>query len=107
MDIDIVQQNLAGARLSSAKTKVDNPEKKAMQEAKLKEACAGFEAIFLHSMLKSMRQSLPGDAVFKESNSGNIYQSMYDQYLAENLSKGSGSSIGVKEFLYEQLKDSL
>ncbi len=106
MDINLIHQNLAGVTLSKAQAQTDNSINKATKETQLKEACAGFEAIFLHTMLKNMRQSLPGDAVFNESNTSNIYQSMYDQYLADNLSKGS-SSLGVKEFLYEQLKDSL
>ncbi len=106
MDIDLINQNLARATLSKAKTDVAATKQKQLEEKQLKEACAGFEAIFLHTMLKSMRSSLPGDAVLNESNSMNIYKSMQDQYLAEDLANGK-SSIGVKEFLYQQLKDSL
>lgn len=101
MDIDWVNQNLAGARLSTAKNKIDKNEMQ--QDRELKEACAGFEAIFLNAMLKSMRSSLPGNALFEESNGMDIYRSMQDQYLAEALSRGT-LSIGIKEFLYEQLK---
>ncbi len=106
MDIDLINQNLATTQLAKVKEQVNNPEEKALKEDHLKEACAGFEAIFLNTMLKSMRSSLSGNAIFPESNGMNIYKSMQDQYLAENLSKGK-SSIGVSEFLYQQLKKTI
>ena len=102
MDIDIVNQNLAKANLGKIKKQTSD----LMKEKELKDACAGFEAIFLNAMIKSMRKSLPGDALLDGSHGMDIYKSMYDQYLAEELSK-SKTSIGVKEFLYQQLKESL
>ena len=75
-------------------------------DLELKDACAGFEAIFLNEMLQSMRNTLPGDALFVDSNASNIYQSMQDQNLTENLSK-SQNSFGIKDFLYQQLKNSI
>ena len=106
MDIDLVNQNLAKANLDKMKKQTSNLARNIIKEKELKEASAGFEAIFLNTMIKSMRKSLSGDALFKESNTMNIYKSMYDQYLADELSK-SKISIGVKEFLYQQLKDSI
>ncbi len=102
MNIDIVNQNLAKAGVDKIKNKVSDTS----EQKELKDACAGFEAIFMNSMIKSMRKTLPGNALFKESNSMNIYKSMYDQHLSEQLSK-SHKSLGVKEFLYQQLKKSL
>jgi flagellar protein FlgJ len=100
--IDLVHQNLSVAGLKNLKEKVLDPEK----DKALKEACAGFEAIFMKEMIQSMRNTLPGDALFKESNATNIYKSMQDQHLAESLSSRQNST-GLKEFLYEQLKGSL
>lgn len=105
-NIDLVNQNLAKANLEKAKRQAGNPDQKAMKEAQLEEACAGFEAIFLNTLFKTMRSSLQGDAILNESNSLDIYKSMHDQYLAEDLSKGK-SSIGLREFLFQQLKESL
>ncbi|MDA3791458.1 MAG: rod-binding protein [Desulfobacula sp.] len=102
MNIDLVNQNLANANLDSLKKKVSDQGK----EKELNEACQGFEAIFLNTMIKSMKKTLPGDALFKDSNGMDIYKSMYDQHLADELSKGR-TSIGIKDFLYQQLKDSL
>ena len=102
MDIDLIRQNLVSGQLDRIKAKKASLAK----ERELKEVCEGFEAIFLKTMVFSMRKTLPGNALFDESNSMNIYQSMQDQYLAEHLSKGK-KSIGIKDFLYDQLKDSL
>lgn len=106
LDIDIINQNLVTSNLSKIKKQGKDPAKQALKEKELKKACEGFEAIILNTMVKSMRESLPGDALFGESNGANIYKSMYDQYLSEELSK-KNQSVGLKEFLYRQLKDSL
>lgn len=105
--MDRINQDPGRAGLLKMKHGVDAPEdRQAVKEKQLREACAGFEAIFLNTMLKSMRRGLPGDGVFAASNRMDIYQSMQDQYLAEELSRGK-SSAGVREFLFQQLKDAL
>ncbi len=77
------------------------------ENRELKDACQGFEAIFLKNLLKNMRSSLPGEALFETDNHGmDIYKSMYDEYLGEALSK-QGDSIGLGRFLYEELKESI
>lgn len=106
MDIDIVNQNLAASNLSGIQKKSKDSAGQALKEKELKKACEGFEAIILNTMIKGMRESLPGDALFGESNSTSIYQSMYDQYLSEEISK-KHQSVGIKEFLYQELKKSL
>lgn len=108
MDIDRVNQSLLNAdivKIKNQKTSIGN---QSLEEKELKEACAGFEAILMHNMLKSMRKSMPGDALLDNSHSMAMYKSMYDQYLAEELSKVEhGGSLGIKEFLYEELKESI
>ncbi len=105
MDIDRVNQNLARAKLSRLKQQTSGMDQAKQKEQELKSACAGFEAIFIHTMVKSMRQSLPGDALLGESHGMDMYKSMYDQHLSDELS-ASKTSLGIKEFLYNQLKDS-
>ena len=75
-------------------------------EKDLEKACQGFEALWLNSIMKSMRETLPGDSLFPESNASDIYESLHDQYLTDNLSEGK-ESIGLKEFLYNQLKEEI
>ena len=73
------------------------------REKDLEKACQGFEALMLDTLMKRMRDTLPGDSLLPESNASDIYQSMHDQYLTDNLSQG-GHVTGFKEFLYRQLQ---
>ncbi|MDA3788843.1 MAG: rod-binding protein [Desulfobacula sp.] len=100
--IDLMHQNLTVASLNNIKKKAIDPEK----AKELEDACAGFESIFLKQMMESMRTSLPGNGLFEESNATNIYTSMQDQNIAESVSKGR-QSIGIRDFLYHQLKESI
>jgi flagellar protein FlgJ len=102
IDMGLIHQNLATAGLNT----IENKKNTLAKEQELQEACAGFEAIFLNTMVTSMRETLPGDALFGDSNEMDIYQSMYDQALVDELSKNR-TPTGIKEFLYQQLKDTL
>ena len=69
-------------------------------DAKLKEACEGFESYFLNMMLKEMRKTVP------ESETGNsyamgMYQEMLDEEITKTASKGRG--IGIADAMYNQL----
>lgn len=75
------------------------------REKDLKKACQGFEALMLNTLMQGMRDTLPGDSLFPESNASDTYQTLHDQYLTENLSQGRRVT-GFKEFLYQQLQDS-
>ncbi len=102
MDISVINQNIASSNIDRLKNT-----SKLTENNELKEACQGFEAIFLKSMLKSMRTSLLGEALFETDNHGmDIYKSMQDEYLAESLSK-QGQGIGLGEFLYNELRDKI
>ena len=113
VDMARISQSLSRARLSQAKDRVAEartparPDQTSREQAELKQACAGFEAIFMQTVLKNMRASLPGNALFPDSNAVKIYRSMQDQHLADHLASGSRTSMGIKEFLYEELKDSV
>jgi flagellar protein FlgJ len=99
--MDAIDQALSSARVNQVK----GNHAKDKDEKKLKEACQGFEAIFLSSMLKSMRETLPEDSLFGESQGLDVYKSMYDQHLADKLA-ASGRGVGIADFFYNQLKDS-
>ena len=99
-DMDTIQSQVLAAKLTETK-KTDLADEKA-----LKDACEGFEAIFTKTLLDSMRDTLPGDALFEKSNATQVFESMYDQHLAEDLSTAPHGS-GLKEFLFNQLKSSL
>ncbi len=102
MKTDIINQNLLQQQMETVGEKT----RKSGEEKELEEAVQGFEAIFMQSLLKSMRQTLPGDALFEKSHAMGIFESMHDQYLAEELSK-SPNAAGIGKFLYEELKKTI
>lgn len=77
------------------------PQADTLKEKKLRKACTDFEAIILQKMLILMRDSVPKSGLFETSFAQDIYQSLHDQELAQQLAKGSGMGLGDK--LYRDL----
>ena len=69
----------------------------------LKEAAQQFESLFTSMVLKSMRQADFGDSLFG-SDLANMYQDMYDDQIAAEISKGRG--LGLADMLVQQLRRS-
>lgn len=72
------------------------------ENAKLKQACADFEAILLDSMFQSMRKTLSGDDIFGKSLGRDIYESMYYTQISKELAS-EGNGLGLGDILYQQL----
>ena len=70
-------------------------------EAKLKKACKDFEAIILQQLLSAMRKSVPKGGLLESGFSQDMYQSMYDENLAQEMANGKG--IGLADTLFRQL----
>jgi flagellar protein FlgJ len=83
--------------------KNENEASKAVKDDKFKNACADFEAIFIHHMFQSMKKTLPGESLFGQSSQQDMYESMYYQEIATQLARGKGMGLG--EALYRQLND--
>lgn len=77
------------------------PEQK---ERKLREACQGFESIFIQKMWQQMRATLPQGGLL-HSRDEKMWQDMYDQELAKSMSSAGG--IGLADMMYEQLSRNL
>jgi len=75
------------------------------KQAELKKAAKQFESLFLNYMLKSMRETVPKDGLFKEGIADDIYTSMFDSYLSEKVS--SHQSMGLANMIYKQLSGRL
>jgi len=69
--------------------------------AALREVANQFEALFLQTMLKSMREASLGDPLFGDSEELETYQGMMDQQLAVEMASGKG--IGLADLLVRQL----
>ncbi len=76
----------------------------AEKEKKLREACEGFESIFIQRMWQQMRATLPQEnpLVGREEK---FWQSMYDQELAKEMASSGG--IGLADMMYNQLSKNL
>jgi flagellar protein FlgJ len=65
----------------------------------IKQVAKQFEGVFVNMMLKSMRQALPKGGVL-DSQQTEMYTSMYDQQLAQNL---SAKGLGMADMMVKQL----
>jgi flagellar protein FlgJ len=65
----------------------------------LQKAAQQFEALFVHMLLKSMREATPKDGLFNSQQTQFITQ-MYDQQLAQHIST---KGIGVADMMVKQL----
>ena len=71
------------------------------RQAKLRKACADFESLFLNYMLKSMRSSVPEGGIIGGSEEGKMFQTMFDEKLADQVASDGG--LGLGEILLQQL----
>src|SRR4030095_3739716 len=79
---------------------------KAQAPTALKEAARQFESLFTQMLLKSMREankSFGEDSLFG-SDQADMYQDMFDDQIAMQLSKGKG--LGLADMLIKQLAGS-
>lgn len=80
-----------------------NSLKKGRDESEQLEAAAEqFEALFLHQVMKSMRDAVPRSGLV-DSSATRFYESMYDQQLSTHL---AGRGLGLAEQLVSQLSQS-
>lgn len=89
LDMDSLRQRLAG---------------KPDQKAKLREACEGFESVFIQKMWEQMRSNVQKSG-YLHSRDEHMYQGMYDAEFSKKMASAGG--IGLADMLYEQLSQRL
>lgn len=82
-------------------THIVNAQSLSAQDKQLKEACKGFESMFLSLMYKEMRNTVPEDPLFGESNAMSIFKDFQDTEMMKNVAESGG--IGLADMLYKQL----
>lgn len=70
-------------------------------DAKLKQACQEFEAIFYRMLLKEMRKTVPQGGLINRGLSTEVYETLLDEKLADEFAKRG--DLGIGKALYEQL----
>ena len=103
-----VAKNATPTIIDSAKISRTQAQRMGLKEGEgvnkdLLAACQGFEAMFLDMMYKQMRQTVPENTLFGESNGQKIFTSMRDSEMMKEISKAGG--IGLADLLYRQLAD--
>ncbi|MBU1003268.1 MAG: peptidoglycan DD-metalloendopeptidase family protein [Proteobacteria bacterium] len=73
-------------------------------DAKLRKATQGFEAIFVGKLWQEMRKNVPKEG-YLHSREEDAYLSMFDRELSLKMTEAGG--IGLGEMLYDELKDQL
>ncbi len=68
----------------------------------LKQLCQDFESIFINSLFKEMRKSIPDNGYLKHEMSMEIFHEMMDMEIARELSNRGG--LGLARLIYEQLQ---
>jgi flagellar protein FlgJ len=68
----------------------------------LKKSCQDFEAIFIQSMFKSMRKTVPDGGLFEKDTAHEIYQDMLDSEISTEISRRQ--SMGLAEQMYRQME---
>ncbi|MCF8031314.1 MAG: rod-binding protein [Desulfohalobiaceae bacterium] len=75
--------------------KGNQPENRAM-----KEVCRNFEAFFVQSMFKEMRDTVPQDGLIDKSFGSDIYREMLDKQVA--LQSAKRNDFGLARAMYRQ-----
>ncbi len=102
-----MQSAMAGMQEQNASTQqrqinsLSNTNSDPAKEKKLREACEGFESIFIQKMWEQMRASLPKDGLLSSSKEEQFWQGMYDQELAKSMASSGG--IGLADMMMEQM----
>ena len=87
LQIDALQKSLAGGGKD--------------KEAKLREACKGFESVFLSKLFSEMRATVPKDGLLHGQYEDQYY-SMFDKAMCDKMAESGG--IGLADMMYRQLK---
>ena len=69
--------------------------------AALEEVAGQFEALFIQTLLKNMREASLGDGLLGKDQAHEMYEGMLDQQLSVEMASGKG--IGIAEMLVRQL----
>lgn len=70
-------------------------------DAKLKAACQGFEALFLHTLLREGRGNSSVSISSNEGQAFGVIQDLQDEAISKEMAQSGG--VGLGEILYHQL----
>ena len=71
-------------------------------QKRLKQACQGFESMFMQMMWKEMRGTVPENSLFGESQGEKIFRDMLDTEMVDRMTQAGG--LGLADLMYQQLR---
>lgn len=74
-------------------------------DARLREACARFEGVFVQQLLEAMRETVPDDGVLSGGVGEELFTGLLDQHIADEVALRQHGGLG--ETLYQQLRSAL
>ncbi len=96
-------RNIDPSLLMQQTPKATAPDKGAKNDPEaVRETSQQFEAIFIQTMFKAMRSTVPDGGLFKKGMSENAFQDMMDAEVAKSAASQGG--IGLGEALFRQLQ---
>ena len=81
--------------------KADPKDTAKQDDAALRKTCQEFEAIFVQSMFKAMRSTVPAGGLFQRGMAQDSFQDMMDLEVAK--ASAEQGRLGIAEALYRQL----
>jgi len=91
------------ARGETKATNIASDIKNSPDDAKLRKACADFEALFLHKLMQTMRKTIPKSGLLDGGLPEEIYTDMLDEKISETAAS-AGKGTGLGERLYQEMK---
>ncbi len=106
-----ISQDLSLYHLSQAKAKARylensqlNDKDKETYNKKLRNACDGFEEIFVHKLFQVMRSTTDKDTLLYGGRGEEIFQDMLDENYAKLITQSR--ALGLSDLIFEQTKKS-
>ena len=102
--------NIAALKSATTATKLSKASAKKeatvdpKEQAKIEDAAEQFEALLVQQMFNSMWQAVPQEGLLSGSNEEALYRDMFNQALAESLSKNQ--SLGIKDVIMKEMQGS-
>ena len=72
------------------------------QSEGLKQLCQDFEAIFIHSLFKEMRETIPDEGYLEKSQGAEWFQDIMDMEAARSMARKGG--LGLAQMIYENFQ---
>ena len=108
VDASALLQNTQAQDILQRKLEMDALQKRLSgqpdEKTRLREACQGFEAVFINKLWEQMRKNVSKEG-YLHSKDEETYQSMFDYEFSKKMAEAGG--IGLADMLYEQLAQRL